>query len=277
VAGTPAAETCNGIDDDCDGTIDNGVTRPTTCGTGACAAAGIETCTAGVWGGDTCAPGLAGTEICNGIDDDCDGTVDNGIASIPTSCGVGACARTGSTTCIGGVAGDSCTPGTPAAAETCGNGIDDNCNGAIDDNCTTLGTCAQWAGEWDFTYNGVAQKVYITDVCDSVATCGSPYDCKAKGVRVSDNKPVMMAKTIYSAGTYAYYETYSPAGAGAPYDRLPARNFTGTYFDNITAPTEGYPAPAPALGSGLTEGTRIGDVPPGTCQDWMGKWTLTYD
>ena len=33
--GTPTAETCNGLDDDCDGAIDNGTDMPTACGSGA--------------------------------------------------------------------------------------------------------------------------------------------------------------------------------------------------------------------------------------------------
>ena len=68
-----AAEVCNNIDDDCDGTVDG---LPTTCGVGACAAAGQ--CTGGV---DSCAPGSPVTETCNGTDDDCDGTVDEGCGS----------------------------------------------------------------------------------------------------------------------------------------------------------------------------------------------------
>jgi 2',3'-cyclic-nucleotide 2'-phosphodiesterase (5'-nucleotidase family) len=70
-------------------------------------------------------------ETCNGQDDDCDGVIDNGLPL--ASCGVGACARTGST-----CSPASCTPGTPTA-ETC-NGIDDDCNGVID-NGVPLATC----------------------------------------------------------------------------------------------------------------------------------------
>jgi hypothetical protein len=52
-----AAEVCNGIDDNCAGGIDEGLTRSTTCGVGACAGnTGTESCTAGQWGNDTCDP-----------------------------------------------------------------------------------------------------------------------------------------------------------------------------------------------------------------------------
>jgi len=65
-------------------------------------------------------PGAA--EICDGLDNNCDGIVD-GFA---TSCGVGQCARTGS--CTAGV--DSCVPGSPSA-EVC-DGLDNNCDGVVD-------------------------------------------------------------------------------------------------------------------------------------------------
>jgi hypothetical protein len=72
--GSPTAETCNNIDDNCDGTIDN--MPPLTCGTGACQAS-APACTNGTPG--TCTPGSPTPETCNGIDDDCDGFIDDGL------------------------------------------------------------------------------------------------------------------------------------------------------------------------------------------------------
>ncbi|MBN1771619.1 MAG: hypothetical protein JXB32_10175 [Deltaproteobacteria bacterium] len=81
----PPAETCNGSDDDCDGVCDNGFTccagQATSCRvtvpTKTCT--GSYTCTA-TCGATTCVIPSGGSyaEICNGIDDDCDGTVDEG-------------------------------------------------------------------------------------------------------------------------------------------------------------------------------------------------------
>lgn len=62
-------------------------------------------------------------EVCNLIDDDCDGTVDEGVRPV---CGVGRCARE-DTTCDPA----DCRAGDPQP-ETC-NALDDDCNGIADD------------------------------------------------------------------------------------------------------------------------------------------------
>jgi hypothetical protein len=84
-----------------------------------------------------CIPSNGGVETCDGVDNDCNGVVDDGINPTPTTCGVGACASTGQTTCVNGVPGDTCTPGA-SSTETC-NGVDDDCDGTADENVCPQG------------------------------------------------------------------------------------------------------------------------------------------
>jgi hypothetical protein len=77
--GTPTSEVCDNLDNDCDGTIDNGTDLPTTCGVGACIDTGVIACVGGVPQPDTCTPGTPTAETCNDIDDNCDGFTDEGF------------------------------------------------------------------------------------------------------------------------------------------------------------------------------------------------------
>jgi hypothetical protein len=75
-APVPVPEMCNGLDDDCDGTID--VMDAQTCEIendfGLCL--GSQACSGGQWG--PCQGTPPSPEACNGLDDDCDGTTDEG-------------------------------------------------------------------------------------------------------------------------------------------------------------------------------------------------------
>ena len=129
-----ALETCNNVDDNCNGQVDENL-GTSTCGTGACQRT-VNNCVNGI--PQSCTPGTPQTEVCNGLDDDCNGQVDDGLGTV--SCGTGACLRTAQA-CVGGVPG-TCTPGTPTT-EVCNN-IDDDCDGIVDDGLgsTTCGTGA---------------------------------------------------------------------------------------------------------------------------------------
>ena len=107
-----ATELCNGIDDDCDGSIDEGFDFDGD-GVTQCEGDCIDF-NAAIY------PGA--TELCNGFDDDCDGGVDEGHDADGdgwTSCGGD---------CNDGIAGVH-----PGANDTC-NDRDDDCDGATDEN-----------------------------------------------------------------------------------------------------------------------------------------------
>lgn len=147
--GTPTPETCNNMDDDCDGTIDDGVERPCysgdagTAGIGACRA-GLESCINGVWTGVCMGQALPTAETCNNTDDDCDGLIDENVTR---SCytgdagtlNLGQC-RAGQEVCTLGAWSGTCAGQVlPAAMETCNNGMDETCNGVADEGCPDAG------------------------------------------------------------------------------------------------------------------------------------------
>lgn len=128
-----SAEVCDAIDNDCDGTTDEGFGVGTPCDgadTDACVE-GTITCNGS--GGTTCSDTTSSTvELCNGLDDDCKNGIDDTF-TVGTACtvGLGQCARSGQLQCDGAGTGVACsaTAGNPTA-ETCGNSLDEDCNGS---------------------------------------------------------------------------------------------------------------------------------------------------
>jgi MYXO-CTERM domain-containing protein len=186
-------EACDDLDNDCDGQIDEDFfkeTNPLNCG--ACgyqcsahlgAHAVVLGCSGGVcrfgcaagWvdlNGDValgsngngceyaCTPSNGGVEICDTLDNDCDGKTDEGADGAPLAqtcysgaagtAGVGTC-RSGARLCTGGAYG-ACLGEVVPQAELC-DGLDNDCNGQVDNGISTAsdinncGACGQscWA------------------------------------------------------------------------------------------------------------------------------------
>ncbi|MBM4355965.1 MAG: hypothetical protein FJ109_19615, partial [Deltaproteobacteria bacterium] len=95
--GTPADETCDGKDNDCDGNTDEEL-GSTTCGLGICEHE-VENCIGGKV--QTCDP-FEGqqTELCDSLDNDCNGDIDE-LWSVddPCSDGLGECKDEGVLEC----------------------------------------------------------------------------------------------------------------------------------------------------------------------------------
>ena len=152
------AETCNGLDDNCDGTIDEGCITYYRDADGDTYGDPVDSTTAttqpaGYVGnsGDcndanaSINPGA--TEACNGVDDNCDGIVDEGCTTYYRDADDDGFGNSGNSVVAGPtpppgyVANDGDCDDTndeiyPGATEQC-DGADDDCDGIVDDGCVT--------------------------------------------------------------------------------------------------------------------------------------------
>jgi RHS repeat-associated protein len=187
--GAPNDPTCDGRDDDCSGTADEDyVSYPTSCGEGACSANGASSCVGGVEV-DSCVPRQAAAtdESCDGIDDNCNGSVDEEFVPQSTNCGIGACIASGQTGCEGGQVFDGCTPGTPAEGDATCDGIDDDCGGAKDEDYQPVSTTCG-VGLCAATGAGICVDGYVVDSCTPNAGMGDDSSCNG----VDDNCNAMI-------------------------------------------------------------------------------------
>jgi hypothetical protein len=247
-ATNPTFETCNGIDDDCDGSIDEDFNTNTdvnncgacgnVCGAGlpnngnavwACQAGTcqIASCNAGYHDNnnsptDGCEFGVcffSGAEVCDGVDNDCDGVIDEktAIGAPPGICATeGECAGTVAT-CPCQDKPDSMGCATPSGwvciygpnvskdangniiPETKCDGLDNDCNGIIDDaqpevrhaDCGTYPSCPFTGATCNNGQTGVCARAgnFVCDAANPTgpAVCNAPDGSGSKTTETCNN------------------------------------------------------------------------------------------
>ncbi|NOY91478.1 MAG: formylglycine-generating enzyme family protein [Deltaproteobacteria bacterium] len=309
----PSLESCNGLDDDCDGVVDNGfdlTNDPRNCGGcgNTCAFPNaVATCAARTCSMGACAPGyvdrngnaadgceyacdFTGAEVCNGLDDDCDGIVDDGLSPPATFCNPnGVCAGT-SPTC-GGTSGWQCSypAGTYEVTETRCDGLDNDCNGLVDDPFPSvglacdngaLGTCLRTGA---FVCDGAGTGVTCTAPAapaPGVETCNNADD-DCDGV-VDNNAPANWVPITLSGGATRWVFQYEASRPDSTSTDSGSRTHRACSDPNRLPWTNVSPAEAAAacatVGGRLcseSEWQRACETPAGTPCTWSYQSSCT--
>ena len=201
-------EECNGVDDNCNGMVDEGLVVPDICDhDGACAGT-AATCT-GAMGWKCNYPASVSVDAsgailpetaCDNLDNDCDTRTDESHPTKGLACGdngIGVCQGRGTNICnaampTGPVLCNITQPGLPPSAEQCDN-LDNDCNNLVDDNA---------AQDWVAIGGGRQVMKYEASHPDATATAGGTVTtlaCSKPGVQPWTNVTYGQARAACAA------------------------------------------------------------------------------
>jgi len=207
VAGAAGDERCDGLDDDCDGATDEGFTNlgeVCSTGVGVCRGFGTRACKADGSGTECSAiAGTASTELCDLLDNNCDGATDeafkNGAGKYSTANACGNCFTDCTVIFAKPNASGSCdvAPTSPLCKMSCNAGFHD-LNGVPDDGCEfQLETTAIYVSESD--------PAALDDAnCGSgpTATGGNRKPCRTIAAGLARASNGNKSKVLVAGGAY---------------------------------------------------------------------------
>ena len=229
-----ATETCDGVDQDCDGTADDGVTtrtwyldtdrddfgddkaatNRTSCSDPSSGATIYSS--VGTDCNDAAASVYPGApEVCDGIDYNCDGSTGYADADLDSA------------TACGGDCDDTNVAINPSASEVCDGNVDNNCDGFADDRDanTTDASKTMWYADTDGDGYGNGTGVFACT--QPTGYVGNTADCDDTNVSVKpgvlelcdgiDNDCDRTVDTTGAVGAPTWYADLDGDGFGDPY------------------------------------------------------------
>ncbi len=133
---------------------------------------------------------------CDGVDDDCDGSIDEDYVTTPTNCGTGACSSTGQRECQSGSEFDTCTPAPAAPNDATCDGVDDDCDDEVDEDYSPTGT-ACGTGACASTGQIECQSGSEVDTCTAATAAANDATCDG----VDDNCDGVVDEGYSATGT----------------------------------------------------------------------------